>query len=226
MQAVTHGCVTKISIVDDQPILREGLAALIEAETDMMVVGQHESVRDTIERLGIDRPDLLLLDLVMPGPSAFSLIQHVKTFHPAMKVVCLTGFPSDVQCQRAFKIGADGFISKCVPSQQLYQFLRKVLAGKRVVYTPESIDVPAESVATEADNAEDLPEDFRLLTKREIEVLQLIASGKTAKAIAKDLFISKRTVDRHKTNIMAKLQVTSQLQLALRFHGLSKIHPI
>jgi DNA-binding NarL/FixJ family response regulator len=226
MSAVSHLTpITRVTIVDDQALLREGLAALFAAQPDIEVVSQHSSVTETMTHLAASRPDLLLLDVVMPGLSIYPLIEHVKAHHQTTKILCLTGFPTVSQCQKAMDAGADGFISKGVASSLLYTLIRRVLNGHRVVYPASSMLQDDDRFDTGSDvsfvpSKGDLEgaSRFHLLTKREMEVVRLISRGYTAKAIGKELFISKRTVDRHKTNIMSKLQVKNQLALALCFN--------
>ena len=182
----------RILAVDDHPLLREGIAALVSAECDMKVVAEASNGQEAIERFRLHRPDVTLMDLQMPGFNGIESIIKIQSEFPNARIIVLTTYTGDVQVLRALKAGARAYILKGQVHRELLETIRAVHAGKK--------RIPPEVAAELADHA---AEDE--LSPREIEVLRLIAGGNANKLIADQLSISEETVKSHVTNILSKL---------------------
>ncbi|MBB6093979.1 DNA-binding NarL/FixJ family response regulator [Povalibacter uvarum] len=196
----------RILTVDDHQLLREGIAAVLESQEDMTLVAQasngHEAV-DSFRRL---RPDVTLMDLRMPDMSGIEAITAIRGEFPDARIIVLTTYAGDVQAAAALKAGASGYLLKNLVRKELLETIRAVHAGKRRVL-PEIATGIAEHVADDA------------LTRREIEVLQRVAAGKSNKLIAAELDISEGTVKTHMKSILPKLDAsdrTHAVMIALR----------
>lgn len=181
-----------IIIVDDHPLLRAGLAAMIENEMDMQVVEEASNGREAVEAFLNHRPDITLMDLQMPDMNGIEAITRIRQEDPRANIIVLTTYGGDVLARRALKAGASGYILKSMIRRDLLDAIRSVTAGRR--YIPQQI-------ATEL--ADHYAEDD--LSDREIEVLKEIAIGMSNKSIASRLSISEATVKAHINNIMQKL---------------------
>ena len=182
----------RILAVDDHPLLREGIAALVNAECDMKLVAEASNGQEALERFRLHRPDVTLMDLQMPGFNGIESIIKIRSEFPNARIIVLTTYTGDVQVLRALKAGARAYILKGHVHRELLETIRAVHAGKK--------RIPPEVAAELADHA---AEDQ--LSPREIEVLRLIASGNANKLIADQLSISEETVKSHVTNILSKL---------------------
>src|SRR5260370_10614909 len=158
----------RILTVDDHPLLREGIAALVNAESDMKLVAEASNGQEAIEKFRLHRPDVTLMDLQMPALNGIEAIISIRAEFPNPRVIVLTTYTRDVQCLRALKAGARAYILKGHVHKELLETIRAVYAGKK--------RIPAEVAAELADHAAD---DY--LTPREIDVLRLIASGNANK---------------------------------------------
>ena len=182
----------RILTVDDHALLREGIAALVNAECDMKLVAEASNGQEAIERFRLHRPDVTLMDLQMPGLNGIEAIIKIQSEFPNARIIVLTTYTGDVQVLRALKAGARAYILKGHVHRELLETIRAVHAGKK--------RIPPEVAAELADHA---AEDE--LSPREIEVLRLIASGNANKLIADQLSISEETVKSHVTSILSKL---------------------
>jgi DNA-binding NarL/FixJ family response regulator len=182
----------RILSVDDHPLLREGIAALVNAECDMKLVAEASNGLEAIAQFRLHRPDVTLMDLQMPGSNGIEAIIDIHNEFPSARIIVLTTYTGDVQVLRALRAGAQGYILKGHVHRELLETIRAVHAGKR--------RIPPEVAAELADHA---AEDN--LTSREIDVLRLIASGNANKVIADQLAIAEETVKSHVTNILSKL---------------------
>jgi DNA-binding NarL/FixJ family response regulator len=182
----------KILTVDDHPILREGIAAVIHGEQDMSIVGEASNGREAIEMFRSKRPDVALMDLQMPDLNGIDAIVAIRQEHPQARIIVLTTYEGDVLARRALKAGATGYILKDMIRTELLEAIRAVHLGRR--YIPQKIA---------AELAEHYAEDD--LSDREIEVLRDVARGSSNKIIASRLSISEATVKAHMKNILLKL---------------------
>ncbi|HTA43353.1 MAG TPA: response regulator transcription factor [Bryobacteraceae bacterium] len=187
----------RVLTVDDHALLRDGIAALINAESDIKLVGDASNGREAIEKFRLHRPDVTLMDLQMPALNGIEAIIGIRSEFPNARIIVLTTYTGDVQVLRALKAGARAYILKAHVHRELLDTIRAVHAGQK--------RIPPEVAAELADHAAE--ED---LTSREIDVLQLIAAGKANKEIAVQLSIAEETVKSHVTNILAKLRANDR----------------
>lgn len=186
------GGLIRILTVDDHALLREGIAALVNAESDMKLVAEACNGHEAIEKFRLHRPDVTLMDLQMPSLNGIEAIIGIRSEYPNARIIVLTTYAGDVQVLRALKAGARGYILKGEVHRELLGTIRAVHAGRK--------RIPPEVAAELAEHA---AEDE--LTSREIDVLRLIATGNANKEIAGQLSIAEDTVKSHVTNILAKL---------------------
>lgn len=182
----------RVLAVDDHPLLREGIAALLANQPDLTLVAEAANGREAIEQFRRHRPDVTLMDLQMPEVNGVEAMIAIRAEFPSARIIVLTTYVGDVQVLRALEAGARGYLLKSVLRKELPEAIRLVHAGhKRIV--PEVATELAEHAADEA------------LSAREVEVLTLIARGNANKMIASHLSITEETVKGHVKNILAKL---------------------
>lgn len=189
----------RVLSIDDHPLLREGLAAIIEGEDDMTLVGQAATGAEGIQRYREHRPDVTLMDLRLPDLSGIDAMMAIRAEAPEARIIILTTFEGDVEIQRALQAGARGYMLKSAPPAELVQAIRQVHAGKKRV-PPEVAAQLAEHMGSES------------LTPREIQVLRQIAEGNRNRDIAAKLYISEETVKVHIKHIMDKLGASDRTQ--------------
>jgi DNA-binding NarL/FixJ family response regulator len=182
----------RILTVDDHPILRKGLAALVNAEPDLKLVAEASNGKEAIEAFRSHQPDVTLMDLQMPGLDGIQAIEAIRSEFPEAKIIVLTTYTGDAQVVMALKAGARAYVLKGHVLDKLLDCIRAVHAGKKWI--------PPDLAAELADHAIDDG-----LTEREIDVLRLIAAGNGNKQIADALSISEATVKSRVTNILSKL---------------------
>jgi DNA-binding NarL/FixJ family response regulator len=187
----------RVLSVDDHPLLREGIAALVNAESDMKLVAEATNGQEAIEKFRLHRPDVTLMDLQMPTLNGIEAIIAIRSEFPNARIIVLTTYAGDIQVVRALKAGARGYILKGHVRRELLDTIRAVHAGQK--------RIPPEVAAELAEHATD-----ERLTSREIDVLRLIATGNANKEIAAQLSIAEDTVKSHITNIMAKLDANDR----------------
>ncbi|MBN8884959.1 MAG: response regulator transcription factor [Rudaea sp.] len=186
----------RVLCVDDHPLMREGIAAVIRAMPDMELAGEAEDGAKAVERFLALRPDVVLMDLQMPGMSGLEAIAAIRHAAPAARIVVLTTYKGDAQARAALNAGASGYLLKSMVMAELVDTIRVVHAGRK--------RVPAEIAVPLAEHAPDM------LSAREVEVLRLVARGTPNKLIAKDLAISEETVKVHVKHIMGKLKANDR----------------
>jgi len=182
----------RVLSVDDHPLLREGIAALVNAEADMKLVAEASNGKEAVEKFRLHHPDVTLMDIQMPDVSGIEAISQIRSERPDARIIVLTTYTGDVQVVRALRAGARAYILKGHVHRELLETIRNVHAGKK--------RIPPEIAAELAEHAADDE-----LTTREIEVLRLIAAGNANKQIADQLSIGEATVKSHVTNILSKL---------------------
>jgi DNA-binding NarL/FixJ family response regulator len=187
----------RILTVDDHPMLREGLASMIEAQADMVLVGEAATGREAVDSFRTLRPDVTLMDLQMPDMNGIDAIIAIRGEFPDARIVVLTTYKGDVQALRALKAGAAGYLLKSMLRKELLETIRTVHSGRRRVPPEIATDI-AEHAADDA------------LTEREIAVLKRVAVGSANKQIAVGLGISEETVKAHMKNILAKLSANDR----------------
>ena len=206
MSTAQHSGVIRILTVDDHQLLREGIAAVLETQEDMTLIGEAGNGCEAIESFRRLRPDVTLMDLRMPDMSGIEAINAIRAEFPKARIIVLTTYAGDAQAAAALKAGASGYLLKSLVRKELLETIRAVHAGKRRV-PPEIATEIAEHVADDA------------LTEREIEVLRRVAAGKSNKLIAAELDISEGTVKTHMKSILPKLDAcdrTHAVMIALK----------
>ena len=189
----------RVFSVDDHPLLREGIAALVNNQPDMVLIAQASSGAEAIQLFKQHLPDVTLLDLRLPDMNGIDVLIAIRTVFPNARVIMLTTFEGDVEIQRALQAGASGYLLKNMPPAKLLEVIRLVQAGKKRI-PPEIASQLAEHMGDER------------LTDREVEVLQQVANGNKNRDIANKLFISEETVKVHIKHIMEKLGATDRTQ--------------
>ena len=197
----------RVLIVDDHAVLRAGLRLLIDAESDMEAVGEAGSVREAIFEARSSNPDLVLMDVVMPGESGLEGVPKLLHEHPDVKVLVLSMQDDPRYVREAFAVGAAGYVLKEAADAEVVTAIRDVAAGGRYVH-PE---LGARLVLAEAEAERRVEADP--LSEREREVLRLLARGYTNQEIAEQLFISVRTAETHRAHVMQKLRLGSRAEL-------------
>jgi DNA-binding NarL/FixJ family response regulator len=182
----------RILTVDDHPLLRKGIAALVNAEPDMKLIAEASNGKEAIEKFRQHRPDITLMDLQMPDLNGTEAISRIQSEFPNARIVVLTTYKGDDQVLRALRAGARAYILKGHVHRELLETIRAVHAGQKRI-PPDIAAQLAEHVADDA------------LSLREIDVLRLIAAGNSNKLIADQLSIGEATVKSHVTNILSKL---------------------
>jgi len=182
----------RILTVDDHPVLREGIAASIARQPDMLLVAEANDGKEGVEQFRAHRPDITLMDLQMPAMSGIEAITAIRKDFPDARIIVLTTYSGDAQAARAFKAGASGYLLKNMLRKELVETIRSVHGGKKRI-PPE---IAREMAEHHIDDA---------LTEREMEVLREVAAGNSNKIIADHLNISEQTVKTHMKIILAKL---------------------
>ena len=200
----------KIMIADDHSMIREGLKSLLELEGDIQVVAEAEDGVDWLEKLKICTPDVLLLDINMPRKNGLEVLQTLKSSKSKVKVLVLTVHNEVEYLMKAVDIGVDGYILKDSESAELKKAIFSIVEGEN--YIQPSLIPSLNSKMIEKNRDEGKIES---LTKRELEVLKLLAVGMYNKEVAEKLNISERTVKNHVSNIFKKIEVTDRTQAAV-----------
>ena len=200
----------RILLADDHKIMREGLRALLESEPDMEVVGEAENGRKAVQLAREIAPDVVVMDVTMPGLNGIEATRQIASEFPGVKVITLSMHHHDQFVAGMFQVGAVGYLLKDNSIEELARAIRVVVAGKVYVSPGVASIVIKDYVRQLKESGKSVPP---LLTPRETEVLQLVSEGKTSKEIASIMHISAKTVDTHRRQMMAKLNVSSIAQL-------------
>lgn len=201
----------RVLILDDHPIMRLGMAQLIDAESDMVVCGQTGTVREAMALLQQTEPDILLTDLSLPDKHGLELIKDMQTLHPACLILVLSMHDESLYAERALRAGARGYLMKATAADHLIKAIHKVLSGG--IYLSEDMSGAMLQAFTRRPGSAPKVSLIQSLSDRELEVFQLIGEGLGSRQIADKLHISIRTVDAHRARIKDKLQLADATAL-------------
>lgn len=201
---------SRVLVVDDHPIVRQGLALLINREADLTVCGEAEDAHTAIQSVTATRPDILVVDISLNGPDGLDLLKNIRTRHPDLPVLILSMHDESIYAERALRAGAQGYIMKQEATEKVLVALRRILS--REIYVSERIAnrmlhryIGNPSAAR--------PSSIADLTDRELEVFRLIGEGRSTRQIAEDLHISVKTVESYQSHIKEKLSLRSAREL-------------
>jgi len=199
-----------ILLADDHPVILRGLRGLFEAYDDLRIVGEETDARKVVEAVARLEPDVLVMDLMMPGMSGMEIIREVAQHHPDTRIVVLSMHSNVAYVREALRNGALAYVLKCADSEELIRAVREVNARRRYLSPPLS-ENELEEYARQAQQHGLDPHD--MLTNRERQVLRLAAEGNTSSQIAEQLHIGIRTVESHRASLLHKLGLRNQTEL-------------
>jgi two-component system, NarL family, response regulator NreC len=213
---------TSIVIIESNAILREGLRALIELEDDLRVVGEAGTAADGVRAVQSTDPALVITDLTTPGSQGLRIIEQLRAASPQVRVLVLTAFCSDEYIRAALSAGADGYVLKDAGRSDLLQAIRSIIAGQKYFSGP----VSARLVSGYLRRNEPARGPWPRITEREREVLMHVALGESNKRVARALRLSVKTVEKHRANVMRKLELhnTASVTLFAVRNGLVAAH--
>ena len=208
----------RVLIVDDHPLVRQGIGSFIEAQDDMEVAGEASNGREAVAQVAQLKPDVVLMDLVMPEMDGIASPREIKSRYPETKILALTSFVNDEQVIPALQAGASGYLLKDIAADQLMDAIRAANRGE----TPLAPVVATKLVTGMRGTRDEDTVKLEALSEREREVLGLLGKGLSNKEIAARLVISEKTVKFHVSSILSKLQLSDRTQAALfaAKHGL------
>ena len=216
---------TKVVIADDHTLFREGIKRMLSLEKDILVVGEASRGDEVAKLVERTKPDVLLLDLKMPKGDIVQTLLEVKDINPATKVLVLTAFSEDENIFNAAKGGARGYVLKGIDFSTLLRAIKTVHGGglwiDKELPAAEAFEEIAQDQADDLGDAREDSGAIKTLTRRELEILRLVAEGLTNEEIGKKIFISEKTVKTHLTNIFDKLKVNNRFKAALLIMGRS-----
>ncbi len=198
----------RVLIADDHPVVRQGLRSFLQLQADLEVVGEASDGEEAVAAAASLTPDVVLMDLVMPNVDGIQAMQRIRTASPSVRVIVLTSFADDGKVIPAVKMGAAGYMLKDAEPQELAEAIRRVHRGEGHLH-------PAAAARVMEELAGDRPRPAETLTDRELEVLRLIARGRSNREIARHLVISEKTVKTHVSNLLGKLRLADRTQAAV-----------
>lgn len=198
----------RLLLVDEQPILREGMARLLESEPDLKVCGQADSAAGALKEIGSRRPDLVTVDIILKGMNGIELIKQIKGLHPFLPVLVLSMLDEALFAERALRAGAKGYVMKQAPVEEVKGAIRRLLRGGRYL-SPRMQERILENISGGGAPAPGIDS----LSDRELEVFQLIGDGCGTRHIAEHLQLSVKTIETYRAHIKEKLKLSSGLEL-------------
>ena len=215
--ASTPASPARILVVDDHPIIREGLGTLLTSQPDLMICGEAANISGALKIVTETGPDVAVVDIALHGENGLDLVRRMKAIRPQLRVLVVSMYDDELYAERALDAGAMGYLNKQVASRNIVVAIRQLLAGQR--YLSEET-----AALLEARKNEHLPDGARqglsALTNREMEVFKMIGKGMTTAEIAAGLFLSVKTVESHRQKIKLKLGLNTPAELsreAVRF---------
>jgi DNA-binding NarL/FixJ family response regulator len=201
---------TKILIVDDHPMMREGLVQLISNESDLEVCGEAESAPAAMELIDKMRPNLVLADITLPGKNGLELVKDIHSVHPEMAVLVISMHDESLYAERVLRAGGRGYIMKQAGGKKIMEGIRHVLSGQ--IYVSEKMAARILEIFS-GHRAEKSHSPVENLTDREFETFQMIGNGLSTKEIAAEMHVSAKTVEVHRVNIKTKLKLKTAADL-------------
>jgi len=211
---MTHGSSVakknRVLVVDDHPIVRQGLALLINREPDLIVCGEAEDARTAMQAIPLVRPDILVVDISLNGPDGLDLLKDIRARYPVLPVLILSMHDESIYAERALRAGAQGYIMKQEASEKVLLALRRILG--REIYVSERVSnrILQRYIGSPG---EARPSSIADLTDRELEVFRLIGEGHSTRQIAEELHISVKTVESYQSHIKEKLSLRNAREL-------------
>jgi NarL family two-component system response regulator LiaR len=199
----------RIVLADDHPVVRQGLRAFLETQPEVEILGEAADGEEAVRQVERLLPDIVLMDIVMPKIDGIEAIRRIRAISPSTQAIVLTSFADDEKIVAAVRAGAAGYLLKDTRPQELISAIRAVARGEALLAPSVAARLMRELSRPSEDAA------ATILTTRELEVLRLIASGRSNKEIAADLVLSEKTVKTHVSNILAKLHLADRTQAAL-----------
>lgn len=201
----------KILLTDDHTLFRQGIKTLLSAESDLDIVGEAANGAEAVEKVSEARPDIVLMDIGMPGLSSFEATRQIKKVRPDTKILFLTMYDDEDYLVQCMEVGASGYVLKDSPAQQLLAAIRDVYRGGSYL-SPRMLSQLVDDFRSRIKTAHRQPR-FATLTAREKEILKFLAEGQSVKEIAAGLNLSVKTVEAHKFNLMRKLDIHNKAHL-------------
>jgi DNA-binding NarL/FixJ family response regulator len=214
----------RVLLADDQALLRDGFAMILDAQPDIEVVGEARDGAEAVALARELRPDVVLMDIRMPGIDGIAATQRVLNAGAGPRVLILTTFDLDAYVYEAFRAGASGFLLKDAPRAQLIAAVRTVAGGDQLL-SPSITRKVIEAFVRRPPKTTDVPESLRELTGRELEVLGLVARGLSNAEIAKELILSEATVKTHVAHIFQKLGLRDRVQAVVLAYETGLVEP-
>ena len=210
----------KVLIADDHQVVREGLSAILRTKDEIEVVGEVKDGAEAVEQARRLKPDVIMMDISMPGMNGIEATRQIKRDHPEIGVVVLTMYEEEDYIYELVKAGATGYLLKDSDSSQIVKAIKTVACGESLIHPSIASKILTEFSSLARGKGQPVKKKAQELSDREIEVLKLAAEGKTNKEIANVLNLSEKTIKNHVRNIFHKLQVYDRTQAAM--HGLRK----
>jgi DNA-binding NarL/FixJ family response regulator len=203
----------RVLVVDDHPIVRQGLALLIDQEPDLMVCGEAEEAQSALAAMAATRPDVLLLDVSLPGPDGIELLKTIRSTDPTLPVLVLSMHDESIYAERALRAGANGYIMKLEATENVLVALRRIL--RQEMYVSDRV---ASAMLRQIASGPGTPSQAPIarLSDRELEVFRLIGEGHGTRQIAEELHLSVKTVESYQAHIKDKLALHSSRDLMQR----------
>jgi DNA-binding NarL/FixJ family response regulator len=200
----------KVLVVDDHEIVRQGIKMVLETDPDLEVVGEAASGDEAIEKVRDLGPNVVVMDIGMPGLSGFEATRRIRDSHPDVQVLALTVHDSEAYVFQMLQAGATGYVVKRAPAAEVIQAVKRAFLGEAVLH-PSVAKLLIKDYLTRVERGEE--SSYDTLSDREREILKLIAEGRTNKEIAEMLFLSIKTIQAHRANLMRKLGMHDRTEL-------------
>ncbi|MFU8861969.1 MAG: response regulator [Cyclonatronaceae bacterium] len=201
---------TKIYLVDDHPLMRKGIAMTLDLEMDFEVCGQAESAEEAISDIPVKKPDIVVVDISLPGMNGIELIKHLKALNPDLLMLVVSRHDEDMYAERAIKAGARGYLMKMEAGDVIVNAIRRILKGQ--IYLSEEINNKL-LMGMMSGGQVGRSSPLEILSDRELEVFELIGNGSTTREIAERMHVSIKTVESYRTRIKIKLDISTGNEL-------------